>query len=147
MAADFLHGLVCASFIFRYSDLPVDETSKKLIAGAYQAGIPIAAVCHAPAVLIDVKLQDGKFLVDGRKITAFTNEEEEQAGLTKAVPWLAEDRLKERGAIFDKAEPWGAKVIVDRTTSGRILITGQNPASASDLAQEVTRALKSQSVR
>ncbi|CAO1632343.1 unnamed protein product [Parajaminaea phylloscopi] len=127
-------------------DLPVDETSKKLIATAYEAGIPVSAVCHAPAVFADVKLQDGKYLVEGKKLTAFTNEEEEQAGLTKAVPWLPEERLQERGAIFEKAQPWGAKVVVDRSTSGRhTLITGQNPASASGVAEEVIRALKSQS--
>lgn len=94
-----------------------------------------------------MKLKDGKYLVDGRKVTSFTNEEEEQAGLTKAVPWLAESRLQERGAHFEKTQPWGEKVIVDRTNTGRILITGQNPASAAKLAQELTAVIKSQNVR
>lgn len=129
-------------------DLPVVTTSQQLIRNAYEAGVPVTAVCHAPAVFADVKLADGKYLVDGRRITSFTNEEEEQAKLVEAIPWLVESRLGERGAKFEKADqPWGVKVIVDRTTTGRVLITGQNPASAAKLAEEVVRVLKAQANR
>lgn len=122
-------------------DLPVDKTSQELIKTFYEAGKPTSAVCHAPAVFTDVKLSDGKYLVDGKKVTSFTNEEEEQAGLTKAIPWLVEDRLKERGATFEKTQAWGEKVIVDK--SGRkILISGQNPASAAGVGKEILAALK-----
>ncbi|PWZ02956.1 class I glutamine amidotransferase-like protein [Testicularia cyperi] len=122
-------------------DLPVDETSKKLIREFYEAGKPTSAVCHAPAVFTDVKLSDGSYLVNGKEVTSFTNEEEEQAGLTKAIPWLVETRLGERGAKFSKTTPWGEKVIVDKS-DGKYLISGQNPASAAGLAKEVLKALK-----
>ncbi|EPQ32279.1 uncharacterized protein PFL1_00476 [Pseudozyma flocculosa PF-1] len=121
-------------------DLPLDETSKDLIQKFYESGKPTSAVCHAPAVFTDVKLSDGSYLVKDRKITCFTDEEEEQAGLTKAVPWLVESRLRERGAIFQKTSPWGEKVVVDEN-NGKLLITGQNPASAAGMAREVVKAL------
>ncbi|GAC73320.1 hypothetical protein PANT_9c00062 [Moesziomyces antarcticus T-34] len=121
-------------------DLPVDATSQELIRAFYEAGKPTAAVCHAPAVFTDVKLSDGSYLVNGKNVTCFTNEEEEQAGLTKAIPWLVESRLIERGAKFDKAQPWAEKVITDK--SGGILISGQNPASALGVGKEILAALK-----
>ncbi|PWN47235.1 class I glutamine amidotransferase-like protein, partial [Violaceomyces palustris] len=122
-------------------DLPVDEDSKRVIRTFYESNRPVTAVCHAPAVLTDVKLSDGSYLVKGRTVTSFTNEEEEQAGLTKAVPWLVETRLEERGATFQKAQPWAEKVIVDKD-GDRVLITGQNPASAAGLAKELVKVLK-----
>lgn len=125
-------------------DLPVDEDSHRFIRAFYETGKPVSAVCHAPAVFSDVKLNDGHYLLKGRTVTSFTNEEEEQAQLTKNVPWLVESRMEERGATFQKAQPWGEKVIVDRTSTGRLLITGQNPASAAKLAEEVIKALESQ---
>ena len=102
-------------------DLPVDEDSKALIRDFYEAGKPTAAVCHAPAVFTDVKLSDGSYLVNGKRVTSFTNAEEEQAQLTDAIPWLVETRLEERGATFEKADPWQEKVIVDKT-GGKFLI-------------------------
>ncbi|TKY90117.1 hypothetical protein EX895_000115 [Sporisorium graminicola] len=122
-------------------DLPVDKTSQELIKSFYEAGKPTAAVCHAPAVFTEVKLSDGSYLVKGKSVTSFTNEEEEQAGLTKAIPWLVETRLIERGAKFDKTQPWGEKVIVDKT-DGKVLISGQNPASAAGVGKEIIAALK-----
>ena len=122
-------------------DLPVDTTSQELIKTFYEAGKPTSAVCHAPAVFADVKLSDGSYLVNGKKITCFTNQKEEQAGLTKAIPWLVESRLIERGATFEKAEPWAEKVIVDKT-GGRVLISGQNPASAAAVGRQILAALQ-----
>ena len=122
-------------------DLPVDATSQALIKGFYESGKPTAAVCHAPAVFTDVKLSDGSYLVKDKKVTCFTNEEEEQAGLTKAVPWLVESRLIERGAKFEKAEPWAERVTVDKS-DGKLLISGQNPASAAGVGKEILNALK-----
>lgn len=125
-------------------DLPVDEDSQRFIRAFYEVGKPVSAVCHAPAVFSDVKLNDGHYLLKGRTVTSFTNEEEEQAQLTKNIPWLVESRLEERGATFQKTQPWGEKVVVDRTSTGRLLITGQNPASAARMAEEVIKALESQ---
>ncbi|CAO1616965.1 unnamed protein product [Sympodiomycopsis kandeliae] len=123
-------------------DLPVDADNQRLIQSFYEAEKPVSAVCHAPAVLSDVKLKDGSYLLKGRKVTSFTNEEEEQAGLTKAIPWLVEIRLQERGATFEKAGAWQEKVIVDDDGQGRRLITGQNPASAAKLGDALIAAIR-----
>jgi putative intracellular protease/amidase len=120
-------------------DLVDDATSQQLIREFWEEGKIVSAVCHAPAVFYNVKLSDGTLLVAGKEVTAFTNAEEEQAGLTDALPFLPEDALgKASGGKFVKAsEPWGVKVAV----SGR-LITGQNPASASAVGEEIAKALK-----
>ena len=119
-------------------DLVDSPTSQQLIREFWEAGKIVSAVCHAPAVFYDVKLSDGSLLVAGKEVTAFTNEEEEQAGLTKAVPFLPEDALqKASGGKFVKADqPWAEKVVV----SGR-LITGQNPASATGVGEALAKAL------
>lgn len=119
-------------------DLVDSPTSQQLIREFWEAGKIVSAVCHAPAVFYDVKLSDGTLLVAGKEVTAFTNEEEEQAGLTKAVPFLPEDALnKASGGKFVKADqPWAEKVVVQ----GR-LITGQNPASATGVGEAIAKAL------
>jgi putative intracellular protease/amidase len=119
-------------------DLANDPTSQQLIKEFWEANKIVSAVCHAPAVLYDVKLSDGSLLVAGKEVTAFTNAEEEQMGLTKALPFLPEDALqKASGGKFVKAaEPWGVKVAV----AGR-LITGQNPASATAVGEAIAKAL------
>lgn len=123
-------------------DLPKDSDSIRLIQEFFEAGKPTSAVCHAPAVFSDVKLKNGSYLLKGRKVVSFTNKEEEQAGLTDAVPWLVETRLVERGATFESADPWQEKVIVDDDGQGGRLITGQNPASAAKLADAVIAAIR-----
>ena len=119
-------------------DLADDPTSQQIIKEFWEAGKIVSAVCHAPAVFYDVKLSDGSLLVAGKEVTAFTNAEEEQVGLTKVVPFLPEDALnKASGGKFVKAaEPWGVKVAV----AGR-LITGQNPASATAVGEALAKAL------
>ena len=120
-------------------DLTDDKTSIGLIEAFYDAKKPVAAVCHAPCVLAAAKdTATGKSLVSGRKVVCFTNEEEEQAKLTDAIPFLVETRLKENGAQFQNAEPWKEYVLADRG-----VYTGQNPASAGPLAIKVVTALKS----
>lgn len=119
-------------------DLANDPTSQQIIKEFWEAGKIVSAVCHAPAVFYNVKLSDGSLLVAGKEVTAFTNAEEEQVGLTKAVPFLPEDALqKASGGKFVKADqPWGEKVVV----SGK-LITGQNPASATGVGEAIAKAL------
>lgn len=119
-------------------DLVDSPTSQQLIREFWEADKIVSAVCHAPAVFYDVKLSDGTLLVEGREVTAFTNAEEEQVGLTDAVPFLPENALdKASGGKFVKAaEPWGVKVV----ESGR-LITGQNPASATGVGEAIAKAL------
>src|SRR5262249_55047815 len=88
-------------------DLAEDQNSINLIESFVAAGKPVALVCHAPGALRHVKTPDGKPLVQGKKVTGFTNTEEEAVGLTKVVPFLVEDELKAKGGLFSKTEDWG----------------------------------------
>ncbi len=106
-------------------DLPDNKDSIKLIESFYNNGKPVALVCHAPVALKNVKTPDGEWLVKGKKIAAFTNDEEAAVELTEVVPFLLEDMLIERGANFQKGENWKPFV-----TQEGVLITGQNPASS-----------------
>ncbi|MBW9105332.1 type 1 glutamine amidotransferase domain-containing protein [Paraburkholderia phenoliruptrix] len=110
-------------------DLAEDANSIALIESSLAAGKPVALVCHAPGVLRHVKTPDGRPLVEGRKVTGFTNSEEAAVGLTEVVPFLVEDELKARGGIYSKADDWAPYVVTDG-----LLITGQNPASSSSVA-------------
>ncbi len=111
-------------------DLAESKTSIALIEAAIADGKPIAAVCHAPAVLRHVKGPDGAPLVKGKKVTGFSNSEEEASGLTDVVPFLLEDMLAEKGGIYSKGEDWASYVLEDG-----LLITGQNPASSEEAAR------------
>jgi putative intracellular protease/amidase len=110
-------------------DLAESPVSIALIESFYNAGKPVALVCHSPGVLHRVTYQ-GAPLVQGKRVTGFTNDEEEEVQLTKVVPFLVEDELKRLGAIFEKVPNWQPFSIVD----GR-LITGQNPASSTGTAE------------
>lgn len=105
----------------------------------YENGGAIAAVCHGPAGLVNVKLSNGKYLVDGKRVNSFTNEEETAVKLETVVPFLLESKLIERGAMFEKAGLWQEKVVVD----GR-LVTGQNPASATKVGEALLKVLQTQ---
>lgn len=111
-------------------DLAQDSQSISIIERAIESGKPVAAVCHAPGVLKNVKGADGKPLVSGKKVTGFTNSEEETVGLTDIVPFLVEDMLKDCGGIYAKGADWSEFVLEDG-----LLITGQNPASSEKAAQ------------
>ena len=117
-------------------DLAEDQNSIKLIESFVAAGKPVALVCHAPGALRHVKTPDGKPLVQGKKVTGFTNTEEEAVGLTKVVPFLVEDELKAKGGLFSKTEDWRVHVVTDG-----LLITGQNPASSGPAAKVLLDAL------
>jgi len=111
-------------------DLAEDRSSAALIESFLAAGKPIALVCHAPGALRHVRTPDGRPLVQGRKVTGFTNTEEEAVGLTRVVPFLVEDELKAQGGIYSKTEDWGVHIVTDG-----LLITGQNPASSGPAAK------------
>ncbi|MEP0914300.1 type 1 glutamine amidotransferase domain-containing protein [Leptolyngbya sp. GB1-A1] len=119
-------------------DMPDNATSIALIEAFVKADKPVGAVCHAPAALINVRGKDGEYLVKGKRVSGFTNAEEEAVGLTAVVPFLLEDRLKERGSIYSKTANWDPYVQVD----GR-LVTGQNPASSEPAAEELLKLLRS----
>jgi putative intracellular protease/amidase len=110
-------------------DLAEDKDSIPLIESFIGAGKPVALVCHAPGVLRHVRESDGAPLVNGKKVTGFTNSEEAAVGLTDIVPFLVEDELKAKGGIYSKADDWAPYVVTDG-----LLITGQNPASSAPAA-------------
>lgn len=113
-------------------DLAEDPNSIALIESMYAANKPIAAVCHASAVLRHAKGSDGSYLVNGKSVTGFSNSEENAVQLADTVPFLVEDDLKAKGASYSKADDWQPHVIVDGN-----LITGQNPASSEPVAKAV----------
>jgi putative intracellular protease/amidase len=116
-------------------DLVEDKNSIALIESFYTHNKPVAFVCHAPAVLKNVKVKGG-YLVKGKKVTGFTNEEEAAVGLTKVVPFLLEDALTQNGAKFSKIANWQPYAVEDG-----LLITGQNPASSKLVAGKLLEQL------
>ena len=121
-------------------DLAEDPNSIALLESFYNAGKPIALVCHSPGVLRHVTYK-GEPLVKGKRVTGFTNGEEEEVQLTKVVPFLVGDELLRLGAIFEKLKNWQPFSIID----GR-LITGQNPASSTSTARDLLKVLGQQAV-
>ncbi len=118
-------------------DLATDKTSIKLIEDFYNKQKPIAFVCHAPASLINAKAENGQPLVKGKKVTGFSDTEEEAVGLTTVVPFLLEDELKKLGAHYSKGADWSSY-----TEHDGLLITGQNPASSEAVANLLIKTLK-----
>jgi len=116
-------------------DLVDNPDSIALIEAFYNSGKPVAAVCHAPAVLHRV-MYEGAPIVKGKRVTGFTNTEEEEVQLTDVVPFLVEDELKRLGGRFEKVDNWQSFAITD----GR-LITGQNPASSTAGAEALVKLL------
>lgn len=111
-------------------DLAESKDSADLIESFLAANKPVALVCHAPGVLRHVKTPEGRPLVEGRKVTGFTNTEEAAVGLTEVVPFLVEDELKAKGGLYSSGPDWTPYVLEDG-----LLITGQNPASSAPAAQ------------
>ena len=117
-------------------DLAEDAHSIALIEATLNAGKPVAAVCHAPAVLRHPKGKDGQPVVKGKNVTGFTNTEEAAVGLTQVVPFLVEDMLKASGGQYSKGADWAPYVLTDG-----MLITGQNPASSEQGAHALLKLL------
>jgi len=138
--ADLSHDFIDAVFIAgghgTMFDLPEDTPLQALIAGVHGRGGVVAAVCHGPAALVNVRLDDGSYLVAGKRVAAFTNAEERAVELAEAMPFLLQTRLEERGAEVVEAANFEKNVVVD----GR-LVTGQNPASATGAAEAVVELL------
>ncbi|KAM0718352.1 hypothetical protein Q7P37_005421 [Cladosporium fusiforme] len=123
--------------------LPDNSDSQKIIRTFYEDGRIVSAICHAPGVFTNVKLSNGKYLVEGRKVTSMSNREEEAWGRVPYVPFLVQTRLGERGAFFSEGKQlWGDHVVVDEDDQGRKLVTGANPASGGSLATEIARLLQ-----
>lgn len=116
-------------------DLVDNPDSIALIESFYNSGKPVAAVCHSPAVFHRVTYK-GAPLVKGKRVTGFTNGEEEAVQLTHVVPFLVEDELKRIGGLYEKAPDWQSFAIVDDR-----VITGQNPASSTAAAQALMKVV------
>ena len=117
-------------------DLASDQHVIKMIKDFYETGRPVAMVCHAPAILRDVKLSNGKYLVDGVKLTGFKDAEDAEIELDKHLLFSLEQDLQLRGAKYLSKANWEPNVVVDGT-----LMTGQSPASAAPLAEVLSKAL------
>ena len=117
-------------------DLANDKSSIALIETFWQHDKPVAAVCHAPAVFRFVKNADGSPFVQGKKVTGFSNSEEEAVQLTEVVPFLVEDELIKLGGQYSKGEDWSSYVVKDG-----MLITGQNPGSSEETAKALLNLL------
>ncbi|MFJ5958814.1 type 1 glutamine amidotransferase domain-containing protein [Paenarthrobacter sp. NPDC092416] len=115
-------------------DFPDSEGLQSLVASVYNAGGLVGAVCHGPAGLLNVELENGFRLIQGKDVAAFTNAEEVAAGKDKIIPFFLADRLEEQGATHVFADVFQEKVVVDER-----LVTGQNPASAAGVAKEMEK--------
>lgn len=118
-------------------DLVDNPTSIALIEAFWRAAKPVAAVCHAPAALVNVCGAGGEYLVKNRRVTGFSNAEEAAVGLSTVVPFLLENRLKERGGLYLSGPDWLPHTVVDGQ-----LITGQNPASSAAVAEALLELLR-----
>ncbi len=118
-------------------DLPNDPAVTKLVEKQFAANKIIAAVCHGPAGLVTAKRADGQSILFNKKVNAFTNAEEEAAGLTAVVPFTLESRIRKLGGLFESVANWQPHAVRDGN-----LITGQNPASSERVATLVLEALQ-----
>lgn len=117
-------------------DFPNNTAIADVTREIYERGGIVSAVCHGPTALVNVKLSNGKYLVDGKNLAAFTNAEEQDVQAIEIVPFLLETELKNHGAIHHAAANWSNNVVTD----GR-LVTGQNPASAAGVGEAVVKLL------
>lgn len=113
-------------------DLPDSEAVQRAVRTMYERGKIVGAVCHGPAALVNVKLSDGSWLVDGKKVSAFTDEEEKAAEKDDIMPFMLASKLVERGAKHEKSGNFESSVSIDGN-----LVTGQNPASAKGVAEAI----------
>ncbi|MDE1179078.1 type 1 glutamine amidotransferase domain-containing protein [Paraburkholderia sp.] len=118
-------------------DFPTSAAVTAKTRDVWNAGGVVGAVCHGPAALVNVTLDDGSYLVAGRKVAAFTDAEEEAVGLTQVVPFLLSSTLAQRGADMQPGAEWTRTVAVD----GK-LVTGQNPQSATAVGEAMRDLLK-----
>ncbi len=117
-------------------DLAENQDSIALIEAFYRHNKPVASVCHGPAIFKNTKRADGQALVNGKKVTAYSNSEEEAVDFTKIVPFSVEDMLKENGGTYSKGPDWNPYAQEDG-----LLITGQNPASSEKVAELLLKKL------
>lgn len=118
-------------------DFPNNKELAQVASEIYENGGVVAAVCHGPAGLVNIKLPNGKYLVSGKKVNSFTNSEEKAVGLQATVPFMLESTLRHRGAKFENSDNFQSHVVVDDR-----VITGQNPMSADAVGHAIVTALQ-----
>ncbi|MBO6503468.1 MAG: type 1 glutamine amidotransferase domain-containing protein [Kordiimonadaceae bacterium] len=119
-------------------DLAFNETVGSAVAGLYEAGAPVGAVCHGPAGLLPIKLSSGNSILSGKSVTGFTREEEIDFNTIEHIPYLLEEKLARAAGKYSKVGPWGEHVISDER-----IITGQNPASAAGVGRAIIQQIQS----
>ena len=119
-------------------DFPDDTKMQEIAKEIYENGGIVSAVCHGLAGLLNIKLSNGKNLIEGLKVTGFSNTEEEAVGVTKLVPYLTETELINRGANYVKSSDWAEFAVAEQR-----VVTGQNPSSGAAVAREVLKILDS----
>ncbi|WP_318247462.1 type 1 glutamine amidotransferase domain-containing protein [Rossellomorea aquimaris] len=117
-------------------DLPDSPELQQALVHFAENNKAIGAVCHGPAGFVGTKLSNGDWLVSGKNLTGFTNEEEQQTGLDSLMPFLLESKLREQGAQFEKSDAWSDHVMTD----GKF-VTGQNPQSSQSTAEAFVKVL------
>ncbi|GJN78698.1 hypothetical protein PLIIFM63780_002207 [Purpureocillium lilacinum] len=118
-------------------DFPDSEGLQRITREIFERGGIVSSVCHGYCGLLNTKLSGGSYLVSGRKMTGFAWKEEILAGVSRLVPYNAEEVVKKRGAHYKKAKfPFVSYTVVDGA-----LVTGQNPGSAKETAKKVVLAL------
>ncbi|WP_454192971.1 type 1 glutamine amidotransferase domain-containing protein [Paenibacillus sp. Marseille-Q7038] len=119
-------------------DFPDNKKLQEVAIKIYENGGIVSAVCHGAIGLVNIKNEAGEYLIANKKVTGFANSEERAIELDKVVPYLTEDELVKRGANYVKGTDWSSFVVVDGH-----LVTGQNPASGGEVAEEVIKLLNS----
>lgn len=117
-------------------DFPENKELAEIARDIYEQGGVVSAVCHGPAGLVNIKLSNGQYLIKGKHINCFSNDEEKNVGMDGIVPFLLESKLVERGAIYEKSDMFQPHVV-----SNERLVTGQNPMSAKSVAEAVVMRL------
>lgn len=118
-------------------DLPDNTELQEITRKIYEKNGVVGAVCHGPSGLVNIKLSNGKYLVEGKKVNSFTNEEEIEMKLENIVPFLIETTMIERGAKWEGSGSWQPHVTVDQR-----LVTDQNPFSAKGVGEAILKELQ-----
>ena len=135
--ADDFQGVFLAGGHGTVVDFATSQDLADLLRDFFQASKPVAAVCHGPAGLLNVRNLQGEPLIRGYRVTGFSNSEEKAVGLDQQVPFLLQDRLRELGALYECGPDFGPYVV-----RHRLLVTGQNPASSEATARTFLRLLE-----
>lgn len=118
-------------------DLADNAKVKSILAKFADDNKIVSSICHGPAALVDVKLKNGDYIVKGKRLTSFTNKEEDEAQKSDKMPFMLESKLVEQGATFEAKENWANHVVVDGN-----LITGQNPNGSASIADAIIKHLE-----